>query len=83
MFPRKTEALAVANWNYKSRNGNARSIGGNGLSVAVILSMRGLNDNYWPHGALARRMSNRILVSILQNLSVYLRELKRFFQRMR
>jgi FMN phosphatase YigB (HAD superfamily) len=83
MFPRKAEALAIANWSYKSRNGKARSIGGDGLSLAVILSMRGLNDNYWPHGALARRMSNRILVYILQKLSVYLRELKRFFQRMR
>jgi FMN phosphatase YigB (HAD superfamily) len=79
MFPRKDEALAVANWRYKSRNGKVRSIGGTGLSLAVILSMRGLNDNYWPHGALARRIPNRILIYVLQKFSVYLRHLKRLF----
>jgi FMN phosphatase YigB (HAD superfamily) len=77
MFPRKAEALAVANWSHDhSEHGEARSIGGDGLSLAVILSMRGLNDNNWPHGALARRMPNRILIYILQKLSVYLRHLK-------
>jgi len=79
MYPRIAEARAVANWSYQSRNGKARSIGGDGLNLAVILSMRGLNDNYWPNGALALRMSNRILIYILQSLSVYLRNLKRFF----
>jgi FMN phosphatase YigB (HAD superfamily) len=77
MFPTKTEALAVGNWSYKSRNGKARSIDGDGLSLAVILTMHGLNDNYWPHGALARRIPNRILTHLLQQLSVYLRHLKR------
>jgi FMN phosphatase YigB (HAD superfamily) len=79
MFPRKAEASAVANWSYKSRNGKARSIGGDGLNLAVILSMRGLNDNYWPHGALARRIPNRILIRFLQELGVCLRNLKRSF----
>ena len=75
MFPRKAEALAVANWSHDNGHGKARSIGGDGLNLAVILSMRGLNDNNWPHGALARRMPNRILIYILQKLGVYLRHL--------
>jgi len=79
MFPSKAEALAVANWSYCSGYGKARSIGGDGLNLAVILSMRGLNDNYWPHGALARRMPNRVLTYIVQELSVYLHHLKRLF----
>lgn len=79
MFPRKAESLAVANWSYKSRNGNARSIGGEDSNLAGILSMRGSTSNYWPHGALARRMRNRILIYALQKLGVYLRHLKRFF----
>lgn len=76
MFPRKSEALALANWSYKSRNGRVRSIGGDGLNLASILSMRGFNDNYWPHGALAWRMPNRVLIHVLQELSVQLRHLK-------
>jgi hypothetical protein len=80
MFPRKAEALAVANWSYDSGYGKTRSIGGDGLNLIVILSMRGWNDNYWPHGALARRIPNRILTYILQRLSVSLRHLMRFFQ---
>jgi hypothetical protein len=83
MFPSKTEASAVANWSYCSGYGEPRSIGGDGLSLAVLLSMRGLNDNYWPHGALARRMPNRILTYLLQMLSVSLRNLKQFFSRLR
>jgi FMN phosphatase YigB (HAD superfamily) len=77
MFPRKAEALALANWSYKSRNGKVRSIGGDGLNLASILSMRGFNDNYWPHGALAGRMPNRVLTQVLQELSVHLRQLDR------
>ncbi|MGD0796096.1 MAG: hypothetical protein ABR910_00100 [Acidobacteriaceae bacterium] len=78
MFPTTREAIAIAKWSYCSGYGMARSVGGEGLSLATILSMSGRNDNYWPHGALARRLSNRHVIYFLQRFGVCLRQIWRF-----
>jgi hypothetical protein len=78
MFPTKHEAIAISKWGYCSGYGKARPVGGEGLSLGTILSMSGRNDNYWPHGALARRLSNRHLIYLLQKFSVHLRQISRF-----
>lgn len=79
IFPTRSEALAIAHWSYRNGDGTARSIGGESLNLGTILLMSGRNENYWPNGALARRLSNPHIVRFLQKASVRLREIRRQF----